>query len=35
MSAQWQPSVVCVVGENATGDPLPTQIATAANKDEL
>jgi hypothetical protein len=35
MSTRWQPSVVCAVGENATGDPLPAQIATAANKDEL
>jgi hypothetical protein len=35
MSGQWQPNVVCVVRENATGDPLPAQIATAANKDEV
>ena len=35
MSAQWQSSVVFVVGESATDDPAAAQIATAADKDEL
>ena len=35
VSAQSQPNVVFIAGEDATGDPAPAQIATAANRDEL